>query len=59
MPELAYVNGDFLPIEEAMVPVEDRYIEGGGVVFVEVDAGREIRFVDRLIRMGSGFSPAL
>jgi D-alanine transaminase len=33
MPELAYVNGSFLPIEEAMVPVEDRGYQFGDAVY--------------------------
>ena len=33
MPELAYVNGTFLPIEEAMVPVEDRGYQFGDAVY--------------------------
>ncbi len=32
MPELAYVNGSFMPIEEAVVPIEDRgYLFGDAV----------------------------
>jgi len=38
MPELAYVNGTFLPIEKAMVPVEDRGYQFGDAVY-EVIAG--------------------
>ncbi|MEW6671992.1 MAG: D-amino acid aminotransferase [Thermodesulfobacteriota bacterium] len=33
MPELAYVNGAFLPIEKAMVPVEDRGYQFGDAVY--------------------------
>ena len=33
MPELAYVNGSFLPIEKAMVPVEDRGYQFGDAVY--------------------------
>ena len=33
MPELAYVNGTFLPIEKAMVPVEDRGYQFGDAVY--------------------------
>jgi len=33
MPELAYVNGVFLPIEKAMVPVEDRGYQFGDAVY--------------------------
>jgi len=33
MPELAYVNGAFLPIEKALVPVEDRGYQFGDAVY--------------------------
>ena len=33
MPEIAYVNGAFLPIEKAMVPVEDRGYQFGDAVY--------------------------
>lgn len=33
MPEIAYLNGDFLPIEKAMVPVEDRGYQFGDAVY--------------------------
>jgi len=33
MPELAYVNGAFLPIEKAMVPIEDRGYQFGDAVY--------------------------
>ena len=33
MPELAYVNGTFLPIAKAMVPVEDRGYQFGDAVY--------------------------
>lgn len=33
MPELAYLNGEFLPIENAMVPIEDRGYQFGDAVY--------------------------
>jgi len=33
MPELAYVNGTFLPIDKAMVPIEDRGYQFGDAVY--------------------------
>ncbi|OQY54967.1 MAG: hypothetical protein B6245_20540 [Desulfobacteraceae bacterium 4572_88] len=33
MPELAYVNGEILPIEEARVPIEDRGYQFGDAVY--------------------------
>jgi len=33
MPELAYLNGKFMPIEEAMVPIEDRGYNFGDAVY--------------------------
>jgi len=33
MPELAYLNGDIMPIEEARVPVEDRGYQFGDAVY--------------------------
>lgn len=33
MPELAYLNGKFMPIEEAMVPIEDRGYQFGDAVY--------------------------
>ena len=44
MPELAYVNGTFFPIEEAMVPVEDRGYQFGDAVY-EVIASYDGRLV--------------
>ena len=44
MPELAYVNGSFLPIEKAMVPVEDRGYQFGDAVY-EVIASYDSRLV--------------
>ena len=33
MPELAYLNGEFLPIEKALVPIEDRGYQFGDAVY--------------------------
>jgi len=33
MPELAYVNGSIMPIEEAVVPIEDRGYQFGDAVY--------------------------
>jgi D-alanine transaminase len=33
MPELAYLNGEFLPIDEALVPIEDRGYQFGDAVY--------------------------
>lgn len=33
MPELAYLNGEFLPIEKAQVPIEDRGYQFGDAVY--------------------------
>lgn len=33
MPELAYLNGEIMPIDQAMVPVEDRGYQFGDAVY--------------------------
>jgi D-alanine transaminase len=38
MPELAYLNGKFMPIEEAMVPIEDRGYQFGDAVYEVVNS---------------------
>jgi D-alanine transaminase len=38
MPELAYVNGNFMPIEEAVVPIEDRGYQFGDAVYEVVNS---------------------
>jgi D-alanine transaminase len=38
MPELAYVNGKIMPIEEAMVPIEDRGYQFGDAVYEVVNS---------------------
>ncbi len=44
MPELAYINGTFLPIEKATVPVEDRGYQFGDAVY-EVIASYDGRLI--------------
>ena len=53
MPELAYVNGEILPIEIAMVPIEDRgYQFGDGVYeFVASYEGRLFMLEEHLDRL--------
>ena len=38
MPELAYLNGKFMPIEESMVPIEDRGYNFGDAVYEVVNS---------------------
>ena len=38
MPELAFVNGKFMPIEEAMIPIEDRGYQFGDAVYEVVNS---------------------
>ena len=38
MPDLAYVNGKFMPIEEAMIPIEDRGYQFGDAVYEVVNS---------------------
>lgn len=63
MPELAYLNGEILPIEKAFVPIEERGFQFGDAVY-EVIASYEGRLfaleehLDRLERsMGELFFP--
>jgi D-alanine transaminase len=47
MPELAYVNGTFLPIEKAMVPIEDRGYQFGDAVYEFIASyGGSLFFMD-------------
>ena len=61
MPELAYVNGEILPIEQAQVPIEDRGYQFGDAVY-EVVVSNEGRLfalekhLDRLERSMSELS---
>jgi len=54
MPELAYVNGSFLPIEKAMVPVEDRGYQFGDAVYEVIASydGRLIFMDEHMARLG-------
>ena len=38
MPELAFVNGKIMPIEEAKVPIEDRGYQFGDAVYEVVNS---------------------
>lgn len=53
MPDLAYVNGEIMPIEKAMVPIEDRgYQFGDGVYeFVASYQGRPFMLEEHLDRL--------
>lgn len=53
MPDLAYVNGEIMPIEKAMVPIEDRgYQFGDGVYeFIASYAGRPFMLEEHLARL--------
>ncbi len=53
MPDLAYVNGEIMPIERAVVPIEDRgYQFGDGVYeFVASYEGRPFMLEEHLDRL--------
>jgi D-alanine transaminase len=56
MPELAYINGEILPVEKAMVPIEDRGYQFGDAVYEVIASYKGAMFgfddhIDRL--MGS------
>jgi D-alanine transaminase len=53
MPELAYVNGTFLPIERAMVPIEDRGYQFGDAVYEVIASydGRPIFMDEHMARL--------
>jgi D-alanine transaminase len=53
MPELAYVNGEYLPIEKALVPVEDRGYQFGDAVyeFIASYKGRLFFLEEHLARL--------
>ncbi len=53
MPELAYVNGKIVPIEEAVVPIEDRGYNFGDAVYeyVATYQGRLFRLEDHMKRL--------
>ncbi len=56
MPELAYLNGEFMAIEEAMVPVEDRGLQFGDSLYevVRLYGGEPFRLGPHLDRMRRG-----
>jgi D-alanine transaminase len=61
MPELAYLNGEFLPIDKALVPIEDRGYQFGDAVyeFIASYNGRLFyleEHLDRLDRSLKGLS---
>lgn len=53
MPELAYVNGTFLPIDKAMVPVEDRGYQFGDAVYEVIASydGRLLFMDEHMVRL--------
>jgi len=53
MPELAYVNGTFLPIDKAMVPVEDRGYQFGDAVYEVIASygGRPVFMDEHMARL--------
>ncbi|MFO8059390.1 MAG: aminotransferase class IV [Bacillota bacterium] len=56
MPELAYLNGKFMHIQEAMVPIEDRGLQFGDSLYevVRLYGGRPFRLKQHLARMRRG-----
>ena len=53
MPELAYLNGKIMPIEKALVPIEDRGYQFGDAVYEYIvgHAGKLFRMDDHLERL--------
>jgi len=53
MPNIAYVNGEFLPLEEAKISIEDRGFQFGDGVYevIRVYAGHPFRLHDHLARL--------
>ena len=53
MPELAYVNGTFLPIDKAMVPIEDRGYQFGDAVYEVIASynGRPVFMDEHMTRL--------
>ena len=53
MPAIAYVNGEFLPLEEAKVSIEDRGFQFGDGVYevIRVYRGHAFRLRDHLMRL--------
>ena len=58
MPELAYVNGEYLPVEKAVVSIDDRGYQFGDGVYevVPVYAGRLFRFDEHMARLARGLA---
>ena len=61
MPELAYLNGEFLPIDKALVPIEDRGYQFGDAVYEFIASYKGRLFyleehLDRLDRSLKGLS---
>ncbi len=56
MPAVAYLNGEFMPIEEAMVPIEDRGLQFGDSLYevARLYGGRPFRLKQHLARMKRG-----
>lgn len=65
MPEIAYLNGEYLPIEKAMVPIEDRGYQFGDAVYEGIASYEGRLFyleahLDRLMRSMNALSfPAM
>jgi D-alanine transaminase len=53
MPNIAYLNGKFLPLEEAMVSIEDRGFQFGDGIYevIRVYKGKAFRLAEHLVRL--------
>lgn len=53
MPEMAYVNGEILPIEKATVPIEDRGYQFGDAIYevIRIHHGRPIGYEEHMVRL--------
>lgn len=58
MPELAFLNGEIIPIEQAMIPVEDRGYQFGDALYEVIASyeGRLFCLEEHLDRLASGMS---
>ncbi len=56
MPELAYVNGEIMPVEEAVISIEDRGMQFGDSLYevVRLYDGRPFRMKEHIDRMRRG-----
>ncbi|MFP4200720.1 MAG: aminotransferase class IV [Clostridia bacterium] len=56
MAELAYLNGEYMPIESAKVPIEDRGLQFGDSLYevIRLYGGKPFRSRDHLERMRAG-----